>query len=62
MSMTDAQREAKVVELWSKIFRASNECLRQAIHYGFDAMHEASPNIHEIVRDLTVLKLSSALC
>lgn len=46
----------KVVDLWAKVFKASNECLRQATTYGFDAMHEASPNIHEILAGLVIFE------
>ncbi|MCU7372822.1 hypothetical protein PEC18_18650 [Paucibacter sp. O1-1] len=52
----DEARTSKVIELWATVFKASNECLRQATTYGFDAMHQASPNIHEIVQGLVILE------
>ncbi len=49
-------KEEKIVELWAKVFQASNEVLRQAMHYGFEDMTKASPNIHDIVMMLSILE------
>jgi uncharacterized damage-inducible protein DinB len=56
MTMTDEERTIKINVLWAKVFKASNECLRQAAHFGFDGMNDASPNIHEIVQHLIVFE------
>lgn len=52
----DAQIQAKVAEIWDKVFAASIRVLHHVKKYGFSGMEQApTPNIYEILVNLQIL-------
>ncbi|MHB1299321.1 MAG: hypothetical protein ACYCY8_00450 [Burkholderiales bacterium] len=53
--LEDSDIKDKVIEVWSKVFEASNRVLKHANNFGFSLMEIVpSPNIHEMLAALQI--------
>ena len=52
MSGLDQVIDGRIQEIWEKVIHTCNRVLHQANYHGFELMHKANPNVHEVARTL----------